>query len=340
MINLDKNILNNFINSNNNNELINYMSEKLNIHTERLSIILIDKFETAKLTIDKTNQFVIILNNSEKETVTINNHTFEEVLCIDTVNDIIINSIIDFSKLTFIVFNDNCKQAINTPDLLKQYTVDNSLNIIVVEDPFILSEDDCDYFVKIIDNYIENDDSKNITWCPGNNVNCKTFYIEEESNKINNNNTNLLLNKEIHKRVNRVFNNLEKYINKTYIINAKGNSGYQFRKIYGSTRIHKDGLFSTTDPSTINTVDFNLIRIASVVICLNDNYEGGEFHFPLQNKIIKLKKGQIILFPPYWTHPHFTAELKNRTYRYTINSWLHEDISITNKQYVTPKASK
>ena len=122
MINLDKNILNNFINSNNNNELINYMSEKLNIHTERLSIILIDKFETAKLTIDKTNQFVIILNNSENETVTINNHTFEEVLCIDTVNDIIINSIIDFSKLTFIVFNDNCKQVINTPDLLKQYT--------------------------------------------------------------------------------------------------------------------------------------------------------------------------------------------------------------------------
>ena len=52
------------------------------------------------------------------------------------------------------------------------------------------------------------------------------------------------------------------------------------------------------------------------------------------------KKGQIILFPPYWTHPHFTAELKNRTYRYTINSWLHEDISITNNQYVTPKASK
>tara|TARA_B100001175_G_scaffold272587_1_gene245837 strand:- start:1125 stop:2096 length:972 start_codon:yes stop_codon:yes gene_type:complete len=322
MINLDKDTLNNYINSFNNKGLINYISEKLNIHSERLSIVLIDKFETEKLTIDKTNQFVIILNNSEHETVIINDTTFDEVLCIDTINDIIINSNkINFSELTFIVFNDNCKQAINTPEVLNKYNIDSSLNIILVEDPFILSEDDCDYFVKIIDNYIENDDSLNHTWFPGNNVNCKTFRIDEKLN-----NTNLFLNKEIYKRVNRVFNNLEKYINKKYAINAKGNSGYQFRKIFGPTRMHKDGVYDTSTPATLDVT-----RIASIVICLNDDYEGGEFCFPIQDITVKLKKGQIIVFPPYWTHPHYTMDLKNRTYRYTINSWLHEDFNKRNK---------
>ena len=318
MINLDKDTLNNYINSYNNKGLINYISEKINIHSERLSIVVIDKFETEKLTIDKTNQFVIILNNSQHETVIINDTTFEEVLCIDTINDIIINSNINFSELTFIVFNDNCKQAINTPEVLNQYNIDSSLNIILVEDPFIISEDDCDYFLKIIDNYIENDYSQYQTWCPGNNVNCSTFYVEEKLN--NTNNTNLFLNKEIHKRVSRVFNNLENYINKKYIISAKGNSGYQFRKIFGPTRMHKDGVYDSSKAATLYVT-----RIASVVICLNDDYEGGEFCFPIQDITVKLKKGQILVFPPYWTHPHYTMDLKNRTYRYTINSWLHED---------------
>lgn len=63
----------------------------------------------------------------------------------------------------------------------------------------------------------------------------------------------------------------------------------------------------------------------SLVIGLNDDYDGGEFYFPNQKFKHKLKKGEIILFPPYWTHPHFTFPLLNRTYRYTINTWLLEE---------------
>ena len=62
----------------------------------------------------------------------------------------------------------------------------------------------------------------------------------------------------------------------------------------------------------------------SIIICLNDDYEDGEFYFPIQDFRIKLKKGQIIAFPPYWTHQHMVSTPTNNTYRYTINTWLYE----------------
>ena len=62
----------------------------------------------------------------------------------------------------------------------------------------------------------------------------------------------------------------------------------------------------------------------SIIIALNDDYEGGEFYFPTQDFKIKLKKGQIIAFPPYWTHPHMVDSPTDGTYRYTINTWLYE----------------
>ena len=65
------------------------------------------------------------------------------------------------------------------------------------------------------------------------------------------------------------------------------------------------------------------IRNMSIIIALNEDYDGGELCFPEQDFTIKLRKGQAVAFPPYWTHPHYTNELKNNTYRYTINTWLY-----------------
>ena len=62
----------------------------------------------------------------------------------------------------------------------------------------------------------------------------------------------------------------------------------------------------------------------SIIIALNDDYEGGEFYFPKQDFRVKLKKGDILCFPPYYTHPHMVEAPLNRTYRYTINTWLYE----------------
>ena len=98
---------------------------------------------------------------------------------------------------------------------------------------------------------------------------------------------------------------------------------YCLRKIYGATREHKDGILSQND-KTNKSVFKNQIRNMSVIIALNDDYDGGEFYFPIQDYKIKLKKGDIILFPPYWTHPHKVNPPLNRTYRYTINTWLFQ----------------
>ena len=94
--------------------------------------------------------------------------------------------------------------------------------------------------------------------------------------------------------------------------------GYTLRKIHGATRLHVDDIFG-------GTPDLKEVRKLSLIIALNSDYDGGEFYFPNQGiDKIKLKKGQAILFPPYWTHPHGTKELNNETFRYTINTWLHE----------------
>lgn len=317
----DKEKLNNYIDNNNIKDLISYVSEKINIHNERLKLIRIDEFETNKLIINKDSQFVIILNNSDNKTICINNITFEDVLYIDNIEDIIIDSILDDTKkIKFIAFQDTCKLFKNTENQINAFKQITNSNILIIEDNSIFNPDDCDYYRETIDNFIDNNNYSNMIWIPGNNVNCNTFLISSNGlNKF----SNQYLVKEIINKTNKIFNNITEYLTRNYHININGNSGFQFRKIYGPTRVHKDGI---CDENIRNDKNLQQARIVSIIICLNDDYEGGEFYFPVQNITVKLKKGQILIFPPYWTHPHLTNDLKNRTYRYTINSWLYENI--------------
>lgn len=109
-------------------------------------------------------------------------------------------------------------------------------------------------------------------------------------------------------------------------IKLYSNSGYCLRKIYGKTRNHIDNISEIFD-SNINFIyknkhdEYRMVRTASIIFSLNDDYEGGEFVFPYHQLTIKLKKGSVIIFPPFWTHPHETNMLKNGTFRYTINTW-------------------
>ena len=102
------------------------------------------------------------------------------------------------------------------------------------------------------------------------------------------------------------------------------------RKINGATRVHIDGAISPTPaltpPNYINKP--TNIRLYSVIVALNSDYEGGEFYFPRQDITVKLKAGEALIFPPYWTHPHGTNEL-NGTFRYTINTWFYDDIQVS-----------
>jgi hypothetical protein len=60
----------------------------------------------------------------------------------------------------------------------------------------------------------------------------------------------------------------------------------------------------------------------SIIIALNDDYDGGMFNFPNQNINLKLKKGEVILFPPYWTHPYSISSIGEKQIRHTINTFI------------------
>jgi len=95
-------------------------------------------------------------------------------------------------------------------------------------------------------------------------------------------------------------------------------STIEFRKIYGETKQHIDNI--SADNS----------RILTCIIMLNDDYDDGIFSFPDQNVNFKPKKGDVILFPPYWTHPH-RVSTPNNGFRYTIAFWYkhHSDNDIS-----------
>ena len=70
-------------------------------------------------------------------------------------------------------------------------------------------------------------------------------------------------------------------------------------------------------------------RTLSVVMYLNDDYEGGEISFPNVGVTIKPEAGSIIFFPSNFVFPHQINEIKNGV-RYALPNWYH---NMTNKVY-------
>lgn len=172
-------------------------------------------------------------------------------------------------------------------------------HIFIFDD--IITNEQCDHIVETMESYFKKKEYSIEKWETNQNVNC---VYKRDINELDK-----LVFDIVHKVVEKLRNN---------DIVCNGDSGYCYRKIYGPTRMHKDGVMGD------KKISINTIRNMSVIICLNEHYEGGEFYFPQQDRKIKLKKGNIIAFPPYWTHPHMTYPLLNNTYRYTINTWLYE----------------
>jgi len=245
-------------------------------------------------------------------------------------------------------------QTIKNKYIINEY---KKTNIYIIEN--IIPEEECENFIK----FIEHINKQKVTYFNGNNVECyiesminllKTndeeyYYFSTELNeynklidkiknkeKISTNKLNGLFHEDIVKMNIKMntYVNIAKDLMKTINNNIKfeHHSGFLLRKIYGKTRLHKDGITEIYNNSNITFLnenkveDFRMIRNASIIFSLNDNYDGGEFNFPYYDLSIKLKKGSMIIFPPYWTHEHETNFLKNNTYRYTINTWTCEII--------------
>jgi hypothetical protein len=184
-------------------------------------------------------------------------------------------------------------------------------NIFIIENNELITNDLCNELI----NYINTTNNFSIEkWDVNRNVNCKYINI----NDIKETEIKDKFDNSIYKIINYIIN----YLNNEYNIICSGDSGYCLRKIHGPTRLHKDGI--NIEPIDNRYIPIKKIRTMSIIIALNDDYDGGEFYFPIQDLKIKLKKGQIIVFPPYWTHPHMVDTPENETYRYTINTWLYE----------------
>jgi hypothetical protein len=292
---INKNII--LENYNSNVELIKYLSEILNIHIERLKIIEKNNNNTEKLII-LNNQFILIICDDEIKYIKKNTHLqkYQE-------NNIITKYII----IQDIIQDNNIKSN------EKKNIITNS--IMIINDENILSSKYCDEIINIIDEIIENKKNKVEKWESNQNVNCLYFNSDSKCLK------DIEKIKELDNDVFKIISKVIVKLREDFDIISTGDSGYCFRKIYGPTRLHKDGII--INPVN-NRLSIKKVRNMSIIIALNDDYEGGEFYFPKQDFRVKLKKGDIICFPPYYTHPHMVNAPLNRTYRYTINTWLYE----------------
>jgi hypothetical protein len=212
-----------------------------------------------------------------------------------------------------------------TLDLLNNKTVINDLkndnflsektsiqdNIYVLKKGVFISDTLCDELRSVLDSDELNIKKHTEKWDTNQNVNC-TYVNFEDNNIIKDKYDNIIFN---------ITHEILSFMNSRFNIICKGDSGYTIRKIFGPTRLHSDGISSN---KKLEFIPVKKIRNLTMITCLNDDYEGSLFYFPNQNKIIRLDKGEIILFPPYWTHPHLVTSLLNNTYRYTLHTWFFE----------------
>ena len=238
---------------------------------------------------------------------------------------------------------------------IQEYTVQEyeNANIFIIEN--ILTTDFCDNIRNLI-NIIPTEKK---TFEVGNNVKCYTASINDlmqknddlqyKFSKENDNSkilemvkqkdiyTNIMNGitvseiKDLSKKMDAIMMKLGKILS-IFNINMDANTEYIIRKIYGETRLHCDGLKDSISRTNLHYFkdnkarDASLIRCASIIFSLNDDYDGVEFIFPKYNVNIKLKRGSVLIFPPYWTHQHGTKYLLNNTYRYTITTWGCESV--------------
>jgi len=256
------------------------------------------------------------------------------------------------------IITDQYGNKINVWDFDKYQLFEyNNSNIFVIEN--IFENKLCDSFINLIDKLKLNkhlySDNNNVE-CLSTNMNelllenedlyyefyTDTVKYNELLNNINDKNISIYNNNINGLKIHQIKAFINAFSNKTKIISEimekvnnhisfEYNVGMILRKIFGKTRLHTDGVlidksFNKThfiENRENNKINMNTIiaRNASAIFTLNDDYNGGEFKFPHYNVTIKLKKGSVLIFPPYWTHYHETNELLDDTYRYTITTW-------------------
>jgi hypothetical protein len=175
----------------------------------------------------------------------------------------------------------------------------------------IFTNQQCDFLIS----YIENN-SRLLTEKPieyGNNVECKFIVLDEM--RTMNIPYSTIIDKFIFNAVGKLLVRLRDI---QCLFKGMHDDGYTLRKIIGKTKLHTDGITSKYKGSK------DYVRCLSLIIVLNDDYDGGVFCFPNHGVKFRVQRGEAIMFPPYWTHPHSVTSVGEQQSRYTINTWIWE----------------
>lgn len=209
--------------------------------------------------------------------------------------------------------NNNCDLKLNSDDFDSNgfpTKFDYSMNVAdyILEFENILPSSICDAILK----EYKNSDLWADTRVGEGGVNKEVRNVESifisapEIIQINFNNRKRL-DDEVFKAVSKSMFNYMETFNLARITNDSGYDLLRYKK--GSFYIQH------TDSFTRN------MRTISCSICLNDNYEGGEFAFFDRKIVKKPKKGSALLFPSNFLYPHEVMPVTKGT-RYSIITWL------------------
>jgi len=299
-----------------NTDIINQIFKGTKVHPERLMVKetykdkIIDFY--IELSKDKNYLFVFsdIFNLSYLNTENVYQPLYYNSLYVENYTKLQMNMICNcYLFVVHDILNEDQKNY-NYLNAYNESIISN--NIFLIRDQKILDDELCDRLFDFIDKNVKQDVEM---WTNHTNVNCCSMLIKN----IQDENTR----KEFDDKLFSVIGKVIEYLYKNEITLSAGDCGYNLRKIYGPTRCHSDNIIAEKTKDN-RYIPIQKIRNMAVIMALNGDYEGGEFYFPVQNYKIKLNKGDIIAFPPYWTHPYMVNSPSNGTYRYTVNTWLYQ----------------
>jgi predicted 2-oxoglutarate/Fe(II)-dependent dioxygenase YbiX len=102
---------------------------------------------------------------------------------------------------------------------------------------------------------------------------------------------------------------IKKYNKKFPLATIQEDSGYELLR-------YKEGQFYRQHTDSFKDSP----RAVSCSFALNDDYEGGEWGFFNREKIIKVPKGAVVMFPSNFMYPHEIMPVTKGT-RYSIITW-------------------
>ena len=184
-----------------------------------------------------------------------------------------------------------------------EYDIKEVLNTSIYIVDNVCNKEECEELVHFIENHKKTRDQYLIDGY--------VFYLSEENEE------DMKYDYMIYKKIRKILGSIGK---KVPYLSATGDIQYHFRKMVGETDLHVDEVRSSSIDYLLNKT-----RCMAIIFNLNDDYSGGEFTFPHQSVSLKLKRGQVLLFPPFWTHPHKVNSVSSP--RYTITTWATEDIT-------------